>query len=235
MAQASQPHATSHSRLAAAIDRPQQALSHRAVSRRRRSALHCPIQRRSTGGSCRIIASCGPPSCTVTPTTAKPQGKPMSDEVELPSLIVKTAKSEFRLRCHAAAWSKAFGGSVQVSSPALARIIRACCCSVPPAPTPPPKPLRATLYQPDIQAGFSLKAATTEQMIKARTDFRRQARHLRCRGRQAGPRSDSSGRHRQDSRPHAQHERRPSLVRAIRAKLHDALAATLDSVAESRP
>ena len=38
----------------------------------------------------------------------------MSDEVELPSLIMKTAKSQFRLRCHAAAWSKVYGGSVQV-------------------------------------------------------------------------------------------------------------------------
>ena len=30
----------------------------------------------------------------------------MSEEVELPPLVVKTAKSEFRLRCHAAAWSE---------------------------------------------------------------------------------------------------------------------------------
>jgi len=29
----------------------------------------------------------------------------MAEEIELPPLVMKTAKSEFRLRCHAAAWS----------------------------------------------------------------------------------------------------------------------------------
>ena len=39
----------------------------------------------------------------------------MSDEIELPPLIVKTAKSQFRLHCHAAAWAAPYGGRVQIS------------------------------------------------------------------------------------------------------------------------
>jgi len=94
----------------------------------------------------------------------------MSDEVELASLIVKNAKSEFRLRCHAAAWSKAFGGSVQVHRrhsqdyPGLLLVSAT-------GPDTAAKALRATLYEPAVQAGFEIHGRTTERMIKARTMF----------------------------------------------------------------
>jgi hypothetical protein len=94
----------------------------------------------------------------------------MSDEVELPSLIMKTAKSEFRLRCHAAAWSANYGGSIQVyrrhsrDYPGLLLLSAT-------GPDTAAKAVRATLYQPDIQAEFILHISGTEQMIKARTGF----------------------------------------------------------------
>ena len=47
----------SHPWPTAALDRPQQALPHRAVSRRRRSRLHRPVQRRRLAGACPITAS----------------------------------------------------------------------------------------------------------------------------------------------------------------------------------
>ena len=63
----------------------------------------------------------------------------MSDEVELPSLIVKTDKSEFRLRCHAAAWSASTAAACK-SLGGTREIIPDCCCSVPPGRTRPPRP-----------------------------------------------------------------------------------------------
>ena len=51
----------------------------------------------------------------------------MAEEIELPPLIVKTAKSEFRLRCHAAAWSHEYGGKMKLQR-RYWRTIRGCCC-----------------------------------------------------------------------------------------------------------
>ena len=80
----------------------------------------------------------------------------MSDEVELPSLIMKTAKSQFRLRCHAAAWSKVYGGSVQVRR-RYSREYPGLLLLSATGPDTAAKAVRATLYQPDIQAEFSLE------------------------------------------------------------------------------
>ena len=90
----------------------------------------------------------------------------MADEIELPPLIVKTAKSEFRLRCHAAAWSGEYGGTWKARRqhgdfPGLLML------SATGADTAV-KSVRATLYQPDVDAEFILEMDETNQrMVKA--------------------------------------------------------------------
>lgn len=107
---------------------------------------------------------------TVKPTTDKPKGITMTEEVELPSLVAKTAKSEFRLRCHAAAWSSDYGGSIQVfrghsrDYPGLLLLSAT-------GPDTAAKAVRAVLYQPDIPAEFVLSGDDGQTMIKARTEF----------------------------------------------------------------
>lgn len=95
----------------------------------------------------------------------------MSDEVELPSLIMKTAKSEFCLRCHAAAWADEYGGNVKVhrrhsrQHPGLLLLSAT-------GPDTAAKALRATLYQPDIDAGFILHLPdTSAEILRARIAF----------------------------------------------------------------
>lgn len=92
----------------------------------------------------------------------------MADDVELPSLVVKTGKSEFRLRCHAAAWSGEYGGRMQVRRyrgleyPGLLTLSAT-------GPDTAVKSVRATLYQPDVEAEIFLEGTdTTERMIRAR-------------------------------------------------------------------
>jgi hypothetical protein len=36
------------------------------------------------------------------------------NEIELPPLVVRTGKSEFRLRCHAAAWTAEYAGVIRM-------------------------------------------------------------------------------------------------------------------------
>ena len=94
----------------------------------------------------------------------------MPNEVELPSLIVKTAKSEFRLRCHAAAWAGEYGGKVKLHRrhsrdyPGLLLLSAT-------GPDTAAKAVRATLYQPDVQAEFVFDSGNTQQMVKARLTF----------------------------------------------------------------
>lgn len=92
----------------------------------------------------------------------------MADEIELPPLIVKTAKSEFRLRCHAVAWSGEFGGRIRLyrrhtqDGPGLLLLSAT-------GPDTAVKSVRATLYQPDVEAEFRLETTDTlQQMLKAR-------------------------------------------------------------------
>lgn len=95
----------------------------------------------------------------------------MSDEIKLPSLIVKTGKSEFRLRCHAAAWSAVFGGSVKIHR-RHSRDFPGLLLLSATGPDTAAKAVRATLYQPDIHAEFILDDGdTTPQVIKARTVY----------------------------------------------------------------
>jgi hypothetical protein len=95
----------------------------------------------------------------------------MSDEVELPPLVVKTGKSEFRLRCHAAAWAAEYGGSVRIHRrhsrdyPGLLLVSAT-------GPDTAAKAVRATLYQPDVEAEFVLEIGdTTERLVRAHSDF----------------------------------------------------------------
>lgn len=94
----------------------------------------------------------------------------MANEIELPPLVVKTGKSQFRLRCHAAAWADEYGGSVTVHRrdsrdfPGLLLLSAT-------GPDTAVKSLRATLYQPDVEAGFQLGGDTPQEMLKARIAF----------------------------------------------------------------
>jgi len=91
----------------------------------------------------------------------------VSDEVVLPPLVMKTAKSEFRLRCHAAAWASEYGGRMKLRRrhgqdyPGLL-VLSAT------GPDTSVKSVRATLYQPDVEAEFVLESETTARMLKAR-------------------------------------------------------------------
>ena len=94
----------------------------------------------------------------------------MENEIELPPLVIKTGKSEFRLRCHAAAWAGEYGGTVKVHRrhsrdyPGLLMLSAT-------GPDTAVKSVRATLYQPDVEAEFLLYGDTAQQMVKARTAF----------------------------------------------------------------
>jgi hypothetical protein len=91
----------------------------------------------------------------------------VSDEVALPPLVMKTAKSEFRLRCHAAAWASEYGGRMKLRR----RYGQDCPGLLVLSATGPDtsvKSVRATLYQPDVEAEFVLEGETTERMLKAR-------------------------------------------------------------------
>jgi hypothetical protein len=94
----------------------------------------------------------------------------MVNEIELPPLVVRTTKSEFRLRCHAAAWSAAYGGIVRLDRgnsldyPGLLMLSAT-------GPDTAAKALRATLYQCDVEAEFALAFGdTTERLARARWD-----------------------------------------------------------------
>ena len=94
----------------------------------------------------------------------------MSDEVELPSLVVKTGKSEFRLRCHAAAWAAEYGGSVKIHRRYSRDYPGVLLLSATGADTAA-KAVRATLYQPDVEAEFVLDIdGTAEHFLRARLD-----------------------------------------------------------------
>ncbi len=95
----------------------------------------------------------------------------MCDEIELPPLVVTTGKSQFRLRCHAAAWAAEYGGTVKIHRrhsrdyPGLLLLSAT-------GPDTAAKAVRATLYQPDVAAEFVLHLGdTTERMVRAHCDF----------------------------------------------------------------
>jgi len=95
----------------------------------------------------------------------------MTDEIELPTLLVKTTQSEFRLRCHAVAWAGEYGGTLKVhrrhnqDHPGLLLLSAT-------GPDTSVKSVRASLYQPDVEAEFIVSAADmTQRMLKARPIF----------------------------------------------------------------
>ena len=95
----------------------------------------------------------------------------MADEIVLPSLVVKTSKSEFRLRCHAAAWASEYGGKMNVRR----RYLQDCPGLLMVSATGPDtavKSVRATLYEPDVEAEFVLETNDKiERMVRAKIDF----------------------------------------------------------------
>ena len=95
----------------------------------------------------------------------------MLDEVELPPLVVKTSKSEFRLRCHAAAWAAEYGGTVKIHRRYSRDYPGLLLLSATGADTAA-KSVRATLYQPDVAAEFVLDiGGTAEHFLRARSGF----------------------------------------------------------------
>jgi hypothetical protein len=94
----------------------------------------------------------------------------MSDEVELPALVVKTGKSEFRLRCHAAAWAAEYGGTLKIHRRYSRDYPGVLLLSATGADTAA-KAVRATLYQPEVEAEFILDIdGTAEHLLRARLD-----------------------------------------------------------------
>lgn len=95
----------------------------------------------------------------------------MADNIELPSLVVKTGKSEFRLRCHAAAWASEYGGKANVPR----RRNQDCSGLLMLGATGPDtavKSVRATLYQPEVEAEFVLEMDDRiERMVRAKITF----------------------------------------------------------------
>jgi hypothetical protein len=93
----------------------------------------------------------------------------VSDEIVLPSLVVKTDKSVFRLRCHAAAWSDEYGGSFKVMRRHAADLPGLLMLSAT-GPDTAVKAVRATLYEPEIQAEIDLLGddETSAKLLKAR-------------------------------------------------------------------
>ena len=94
----------------------------------------------------------------------------MAEEIELPQLVVKSDKSQFRLRCHAAAWANEYGGNVTVHRRHKREFPGLLLLSAT-GPDTAVKSARATLYQPDVDAVFLLSGNTDQEMIKARATF----------------------------------------------------------------
>jgi len=95
----------------------------------------------------------------------------MVDEIEISELMVKNTKSQFRLQCHAASWAKEYGGCVKLRRGHFQEHPGLLLLSVT-GPDTAVKSVRATLYQPDVDAEFLLQGGeTSQQMVKARVLF----------------------------------------------------------------
>jgi len=95
----------------------------------------------------------------------------MADEIELPELLAKTTKSQFRLRYHAASGAIEYGGRMKTyrrhsqECPGLLLLSAT-------GPDTAVKSVRASLYQPDVEVEFVLDHGTSsQQMVKARSSF----------------------------------------------------------------
>lgn len=92
----------------------------------------------------------------------------MADEVQIPELVMKTTKSQFRLRCHAISWAEEYGGRLKMQRRHGQELPGMLLLSVT-GPDTAAKSLRATLYQPDVEAEFVLEGGDEiQQMVKAR-------------------------------------------------------------------
>jgi hypothetical protein len=87
----------------------------------------------------------------------------MSDAIELPPLVVTTGKSQFRLRCHAAAWSDGYN-SKRSYQPGLLLLSAV-------GPDTAAKAIRAILHVNEIEAEFRLeRGEQIERMARATYD-----------------------------------------------------------------
>jgi len=93
----------------------------------------------------------------------------VAEEINLPSLVVKTTKSEFRLRCHAAAWSGEYDGKARVGRRHRKDCPGLLLLSVT-GPDTAVKSVRASLYQPQVDASFVLEGGEdTRRMLLAKS------------------------------------------------------------------
>ena len=91
----------------------------------------------------------------------------MSDKLELPSLLVTSAKSQFRLRCHAASWSSECGGAVRRYATQRDGLILLSATGADTAA----KATRALLYSSDLDCEFKLEIdGSIEHLARARYD-----------------------------------------------------------------
>jgi hypothetical protein len=85
----------------------------------------------------------------------------MSD-IQLPTLLVTSDKSSFRLRVLAAAWSSECGAAGRYGSTRDGLVLLSAV-----GPDTAVKGIRATLYSPDIAAEFTLEGDSTERLTRA--------------------------------------------------------------------
>jgi hypothetical protein len=89
-------------------------------------------------------------------------------DITLPSLVVATGKSEFRLRCHAVAWAKEYTGQIRQPRRRYGRELPGLLLLSATGPDTAIKAVRATLYDPAVQAEFRLSGEDLhEQLSKA--------------------------------------------------------------------
>ena len=148
------------------------------------TAIRCPLIVLFNDGHWRVMShhrKLKPPSCTVKPTTDKPKGRTMSDEVELPSLIVKDRQE----RVPAPLPRGGLGGRVrrqrESSSAALAGLSGIAALERHRARTRPPKPCGPRSTSPTSRPSSCCSGDDGQAMIKAQDRVRRQARQLQRR------------------------------------------------------
>ncbi len=89
------------------------------------------------------------------------------DDVHLPSLLVASSKSQFRLRCVAAAWSSECGGAVRRYTSERDGLLLLSAVG----PDTATKAVRALLYASDLDCEFTLELnGTAERLVRAQYD-----------------------------------------------------------------
>lgn len=89
------------------------------------------------------------------------------NDLTLPTLLVTSAKSSFRLRCHAAGWSSEYSGAIRRYATEHDGLILLSATG----PDTACKAVRAMLYASDIEAEFSLEFPDGTSQRLARAHF----------------------------------------------------------------